>query len=226
MAKKEITEYQPAEDTSTVIQCDSCEKEWENRGIRGNEGVNTVILNAKIEQRRTHSGWSTESDRKWNGSSVIGDRPVRFTGEAINDYCHECWNSFFDEGVMIEVEKPEYYVDEVTKEQFYCDFCESGMGDEPSNTITLNPYITVEQRIHSTGTLRNRTEKNTATCEPNDAVSCGRYDKLYVERFDSFDCCDDCANDIFNLGRAASTESGESFAKAFAKGFKSVFFGV
>jgi hypothetical protein len=224
MAKKEITEYQPAEDTSTVIQCDSCDKEWNSRGVRGSDGVNTVILNAAV-QRKRYSGWNDESERKWNGTSLHSSYPIRFTGDAVNDYCKDCWNGLFTHNPMVEVEKPEYYVDEVTKEQYYCDFCDDDMGEEPEHIVSLNPYLTIEKRVRQVGGPYRR-EESTATRIPDDRISCSSSSSVYAKRFDSFDCCDDCANDIFNLGRVASTKSVESFTKAFAKGFKSVFFGV
>jgi len=49
---------------------------------------------------------------------------------------------------------------------------------------------------------------------------------MYAKRDESYDCCQKCANDMFNLGLFTSESSGPGFFKSFASGFKQAFFGV
>lgn len=222
MAKKTITEYEGAENTVTKIQCGNCDTRWENRGIRGKQGVNTVVLDAKVQERRSYDGWRDERDSKWNGTSLFGSRPARFTGEAVEDFCQDCWQGFLPDTALVEVEEPEYYVEEKEREEYFCDFCEEHMGEEPTHIVSLNPYITIEEKIRSGRGLPERKE-STATREPDESVSCGSYDRMYAKRDESYDCCKKCANDMFNLGLFASS-GGES--KSLLAGLKSAFFGV
>lgn len=201
MAKKTITEYEGAENTVTKIQCGGCDTRWDNRGIRGKQGVNTIVLDAMVQEQR-YSGWDETRERKWNGRSLFGSfgsRPARFTGKAVEDFCHSCWEAYLPDTAMVEVEEPDYYVEEKAREEYYCDFCENGMGEEPDHIVSLNPYITIEEKIRTGRGLPGRNEY-TATKEPGELVTCGSYDRMYAKRDESFDCCKRCANDIFDLG--------------------------
>jgi hypothetical protein len=222
MAKKTITEYESAKNTVTKIQCGGCDAKWEDRSIRGKQGVKTVVLDAKVQRRRSHGGWKSESNKKWNGTSVIGNRSVRFTGEAVEDFCDDCWQTHFPDTAFVEVEESEYYVEEMEREEYFCDFCEDGMGDEPEHIVSLNPHITIEEKIGSASAF-SEVSKKTATRAPDNEVSCARNDRMYAQREDSYDCCKKCANDIFNLDLFDSSGGG---SKSLLAGIKKAFFGV
>jgi len=219
MAKKTITEYEGAEDTITKIQCGTCDTQWDNRGIRGKQGVNTVILDCRVEEK-SYSSWR---DRGFN-RTLWGDDYYRITGEAVNDFCHDCWQTFLPDTAMMEVEEPEYYVEEKTRTEYYCDFCEENMGEDTDHEVTLNPRIKIRERIRSGHTGLGRRESRVLTREINETFSGSTtQDRLEAERDECFDCCSDCANEMFNLGRGSSSSGG---SKSLLAGLKSAFFGV
>lgn len=207
--KKEVTEYEPAEDTITKVKCGSCEQTWDTRGVRGEQGVNTVVLDAKI-QKRLHYGqdmWREVRLNKWNDHSLTSRNPYRISGAEIEDYCHSCWDGFFTQGPAAKIEETDYYIEEETRSEYYCDFCGSEMGEESDHEVTLNPRFEVEQNLH---TNRGLPEQKTTveTREIGETASRGLSDIMYAKRDDSFDCCRNCANEIFDLD---SLQVGESY---------------
>lgn len=202
--KKEITEYEAAEETVSKIQCGSCDETWDNRGIRGKQGVNTVILDAYVERHRgmSYSDWR----KKDFGYSAFGDSMIRISGEVVEDYCNSCWDGFFTQGPMAEIEQPEYYVEEDTREEYFCDFCGSEMGEEPEHEVVLNPRIEAEPRPSAYTLSPDR--DNTVINRIDEPVggSMG-HDRLRSKCDDEFDCCATCANEMFSLGLFSNDSS-------------------
>lgn len=219
MAKKTITEYEQAENTVTKIQCGSCDTRWDSRGVRGKQGVNTVVLDCTIEEK-SYSGWR---DRGFD-RTLWGDDSHRINGAAVEDYCHDCWQGFMPDTAFVEVEEPEYYVEEKTREEYYCDFCEEGMDDSADHEVTLNPRIKIEERIRSGHTGLGERKTKVATREFKEVVrgSTSR-DRMHAECDERFDCCDECAGQIFGRG---GEPSGSSESKSLLAGLLDAVFGV
>jgi hypothetical protein len=213
MAKKEITEYEQVEETVTKIKCGNCDETWDSRGVRGKQGVNTVILDCRIEEN-SYTWRNKGFDR-----TLFGDSGHRINGEAIEDYCHDCWDSFFDETAFVEVKESDYYVEEKTREEYYCDFCNHKMGDEVDHEVTLNPRIKIRRRARSYP-ITQRSEAEVLTREYQKTVRGNRDDRMSAERDECFDCCEDCAEEIFKL--SSSEEESPNLVQRLANTLSSI----
>ena len=192
--KEEITEFQPAEDSVTRIQCDGCTTTWDDRD---DDGVNYVVLDAMIE-RKSFDGWD-EKDYKWNSTSLSSMSANRMTGRATAEYCDTCWDRFFTAGPAVEVTESEYYVEEETTEEYYCDFCGDGVGESPDHNVSVNPRIEKERETRSNNVLHTKRETVEMVRSLGESVSCGRRGRKYAKRDDTYDCCRSCAHEMFSL---------------------------
>jgi hypothetical protein len=201
--KKEITEYERAENTVTKIQCNSCDKQWDSRGEHGSDGCKTVVLDAKIMV-----GYSYFNEKDIWGDYTHSDK-MKIVADDLADYCTDCWEALFDESMAVEVEEPEYYVEEKSTDIYYCDFCESEMGDEPTHEVTVNPYIERETQKRGMGSSYFDTETVVVTRELDDLAMSRSGSKLCAKRHNSFDCCSQCVRDIFDISIAQTDSNKE-----------------
>jgi len=204
--KKEITDYKPAEETTTRIACGSCDERWDDRN---DDGVNTIVLDIQIQERHSY-GRSRWRDRLFDGHHH-GDDYLRMTGAEVEDYCDSCFDGLFPDDSAAEVEESEFYVKEETREEYYCDFCEEGMGENPDHGVSVNPRIRIEPwtRAGVTRSERRRDRKSRVlTHKLNTRVTGDKdMDKLHADRDSVHDCCDSCASEMFNLGVTSSSGS-------------------
>jgi hypothetical protein len=149
-------------------------------------------------ERKSFDGWD-EKDYKWNSTSLSSMSANKMTGTATAEYCDSCWDGFFTAGPAIEVTEPEYYVEEETTEEYYCDFCGDGVGENPDHEVSLNPRIEKEKEKRGHNVL-NTTRETVATIRSlNESVTCGSSGRKYAKRDDTYDCCRSCAHEMFSL---------------------------
>jgi len=191
--KEEITEYQPAEDTVTRVQCDGCTTTWDDRS---DDECNHVMLDATIE-RKSFDGWDSKS-YKWNSTSLSSMSANRMAAVDTAEYCDTCWSGFFTTGHAVEVTESEYYVEEETTEEYYCDFCGDGMGESVDREVSVNPRIEKEKEKRGHNVLTTERKTVAIVRELGESVTCGTRGRKYAKRDDDYDCCHSCAREIFD----------------------------
>lgn len=193
--KEEITEYQPAENTVTRIQCDGCTTTWDDRSA---DGINYVVLDAVLE-RKSYDGWDKKNN-KWGSSISLSSLGAnRISGADTAEYCDTCWSAFFTTGPAVEVTESEYYVEEETTEEYYCDLCGDGVGDSPDHEVSVNPRIEREREKRGTNVLHTERETVEVVRELKQNVTCGTKGRKYARRDDVHDCCQSCAGEMFGV---------------------------
>lgn len=217
--KEEITEYQPAEDNVTRIQCNGCTTMWDDRD---DDCVNHVVLDAMIA-RKSFDGWD-EQNYKWNSTSLSTMNANKMTGVATADYCDSCWDSFFTVGPAVEVTEPEHYVEEETKEEYYCDFCGDETGESPDHKVSLNPRIEKERERRGNNVLQTERDTVAIIRKLGESVSCGRRGRKYAKRDGTYDCCHSCAKEMFDYGVTGSSGSSTGLLRQVASGVTDMLF--
>jgi len=194
--KEAVTEYQPAEDTVTRVQCDGCTTTWDDRS---DDGCNHVMLDAKIE-KKSFDHWRSES--MWNNTSLSRVSANRIAAVDTAEYCDTCWSGFFMKSHAVEITESEYYVEQETTEKYYCDFCGDGMGESVDREVSVNPRIEKEQEKPENNALFTERETVAIVRELGESVTCGTRGRKYAKRDDKYDCCRSCSREIFNINQS------------------------
>lgn len=195
--REEITTYEGAETMVTKIKCDSCEQVWDT----DDDEPNYLVLDAVIEEE-SYSGWDERNSPRWNGMSLSSVNAARMAGRADMEYCDSCLPVIFADESAARIEEPDYYVEEETKDRYYCDFCADEIGGKPDHEVSLNPRIEVEKRVWNTNNVLNREKVRDVIAERigEEAPRPPGRSRNYAMREEVHDCCHDCASRIFDTG--------------------------
>lgn len=227
MAKETVTEYETAEKSITKIQCDHCDKEWDDRSA---DDLNMLVLDCTIDVRKysRHTSWRSYSFDK--NRSMMGD-PCKISGESKIDICDSCLSSNLPEKYMIEVEQSDYYVEEKTIEKYICDFCEEEMGESLDHEVFINPRIL----LYPNKKYRARAGRSGSSLDDispkgviNNFEEVARYnskDEVIREIGEKLDCCESCANDLFRKNAHQSTDAYNN-EKSWLSVLKDAMFGL
>lgn len=223
--KEEITDYETASETVTRIECDSCGNRYDDRS---DDDINILALDAE-PQRKSLGEWR---DFRSFGSSTSTGRNVRIDAAEVNDYCNACFSGVTGDFCHAEITEDEYKVDEVTETEYYCDLCEDSMGDEPTHVISVNPRIVERGKssplVYTSRPNRRADYEEKEHWSPGTVVSVGPgiFERVEFVRDESYDCCADCADEIFDRGSVVTETTG--FFTRFFQGTANSFrdFGV
>lgn len=234
--EKTITEYETAEETEQYIQCEECETRWDSRAVRGKQGVRTVALDAVIET--SYSGgrrrWKEED---FGDSMYITGDAARMCATKVHDYCVDHYDALFDNKILpMEVEEPDYYVEENKRTVYMCDLCGDDIGEDPDHTVTVNPRlkrtlshtVMIQSDVEGAGRSANETSYHYNFGE---AISVPRMSRsttgrMHAEHDEVFDCCKECADRIFGLSIKNKVQENKSVASAFFQGVLNSISGV
>lgn len=207
--EEEITEYKTSEDTKIKVACASCSSVWDERGA---DDLNTVALNLGLAKKSftTRGIWRSSRLKR----TIRGDDYAKLTAEAMDDYCDDCWHTFFTDEPAVKIEEPEYYVEEEKRTLYSCDFCGFTMGEDVDHSVFVNPRIVIKRINRGLELTHEETAVLTRDIEDS-ATGGGMYDKLSPEYDEKYDCCESCATDIFPVNRKTYSESRGLLRRVF-----------